>query len=301
MNGEAPRRKPFAGSLASLGGDILVLSKPRITAMVLVMTLVGYMLAPTWQVEGWAFAVLLLAGTLLLGGGVSALNQYLERDVDRLMARTRDRPLPAGRLAPRAVFWGGMAASLAGVAVLALGANLLAGGIALMVAVTYVLCYTPLKRHTGLNTLVGAVPGALPPVLGWVAARGRLELEALALFIILFVWQLPHFLAIAWLYREDYALARMPMLTVTDPDGGQVRRQVVLYSAVLVPVSLYPAMIGMAGPIYFYGALALSVWFLLGALAMAWRTNDGSARTLLRISVVYLPLLFGLMIYDKSA
>ncbi len=172
--------------------------------------------------------------------------------------------------------------------------------IALTILVTYLLCYTPLKTRTGLNTLVGAIPGALPPVLGWVAAEGRLAAEALALFMIMFVWQLPHFLAIAWLYREDYANARMPMLTVTDPDGGQTARQLILYGAVLVPVSLYPAIIGMAGSAYLYGALGLSLLLLAAAMAMVIQPGQAAARGLLKFSIAYLPLLLGLMLYDKT-
>lgn len=289
----------LGGRLASAGGDILILAKPRITAMVLVATFVGYFLAPAQGIV-WGAAALLLAGTLLLGGGVNTLNQYMERDLDRLMVRTHARPLPSGRIAARKALYGGIAASVAGIALLALGANPLSGLIAFTVLVTYLLCYTPLKTRTGLNTLVGAIPGALPPVLGWVAAEGRLATEALSLFMIMFVWQLPHFLAIAWLYREDYANARMPMLTVTDPDGGQTRRQLVLYSAVLVPVSLYPAIIGMAGSAYFYGALGLSLLFLTAAMAMVIQPGQAAARGLLKYSIAYLPLLFGLMLYDKT-
>lgn len=293
---------PAAGAsgLSSLWSDVLTLGKPRITALVLAATASGYLLAPA-RAGQWPGLLLMLAGTLLLGGGVGALNQYLERDSDRLMRRTRGRPLPSGRLDAQAVLVGGVLASSAGVALLTWSANLLAGLIGVVVAFTYVLCYTPLKRRTGLNTLVGAIPGALPPVLGWAAAMGELGAGAVALFWIMYVWQLPHFLSIAWLYRHDYARAGIPMLTVTDPDGRSTARQLVLYSAVLVPVSLQPTLIGMAGETYFYAALALSGGFLAAALAMVWRPAVWSARGLLRYSVLYLPLLFAFMLWDSPA
>ena len=262
----------LGGRLASAGGDILILAKPRITAMVLVATFVGYFLAPAQGIV-WGAAALLLAGTLLLGGGVNTLNQYMERDLDRLMVRTQARPLPSGRMAARKALYGGMAASVAGIVLLALGANPMSGLIAFTVLVTYLLCYTPLKTRTGLNTLVGAIPGALPPVLGWVAAGGAVGSEALAMFLILFVWQLAHFLSIAYLYREDYRVAGMPMISVFDVSGGAVRRQLVLYTATMIPVSMYPSIIGMAGSTYFYGATILGALFLAAALAMAWAVS----------------------------
>jgi protoheme IX farnesyltransferase len=295
---EAPGRGLVARA-GALWHDILLLSKPRITAMALLVTAFGYLIAPGrpehWDRMGW-----MLLGTLLVGAGGNALNQYLERDTDRLMRRTRARPLPSGRLAARPVLLGGLATAAAGIAILHAGAHPLAAGVALAVVITYVLCYTPLKTRTGLNTLVGAVPGGLPPVLGWAAATGEFAEGTLALFLIMFVWQLPHFLAIAWIYREDYASAALPMLTVIDPDGNRTRRQLVLYSAVLVPVSLYPAMIGMAGPLYFYGALLLSGLFVAASLAMVAHIGPRTARLVLRASLVYLPLLFALMLFDAT-
>lgn len=279
--------------------DVIELTKPRIVAMVLVATAFGFLMAPGHS-EDWGLMLATLAGTLLVGGGGNALNQYLERDTDRLMARTAGRPLPAGRMEARAVLIGGLAASGAGVAILATAATWLAALIAITVVVTYVVCYTPLKARTELNTLVGAVPGALPPVLGWAAATGSLGPGALALFLIMFVWQLPHFFSIAWLYKADYASADLPMLTVIDPDGNRTRRQLVLYGGVMVPVSLYPAVIGLAGPVYFFGALALSGVYFAAALGLVLRSSPATARLLLRVSLIYLPLLFALMLYDSA-
>ena len=184
--------------------------------------------------------------------------------------------------------------------ILALGCLVLAGVVGVLVVVTYLVCYTPLKRYSGLNTLVGAIPGALPPVLGWVAAQGRIGIEAAALFLILFIWQPPHFLAIAYLYRDEYAKAGLSMLPVIDPTGQATRRQLIVYSATLIPISMYPSMIGLTGSVYFYGVMVLSVAFFAAALAMALRMGEGTAKLLFRVSVAYLPLVFSLMIYDSS-
>ncbi len=277
--------------------DLLVLAKVRITVMVMVSTAVGYVLAAGPLLDGWLLAGL-LAATFLLGAGVNALNQYMERKLDGLMARTRNRPLPAGRMRPgTALLLGGLACA-GGLVWLTVGVNLMAGGIGLVVLFTYLLCYTPLKRLSGLNTLVGAIPGALPPVLGWAAGAEELGREALALFLILFVWQLPHFLSIAHLYRDDYASAGMPMLTVVDPSGGLARRQLIVYTATMIPVSMYPSLIGLTAEIYFFGALAMSLVYFAAALRMALRTSQNSARALLRVSVIYLPALYALMIFD---
>lgn len=284
--------RPGSGLLASLW----VLSKPRISGMAVLATAAGYLLA-AGRAPDWPHMAGVVAATVFLAVGNSALNQYMERDTDRLMERTRSRPLPAGRLEPKTVLLLGGGASAIGVAALGLWANPLTAALAVLVFVTYLACYTPLKRVSALNTLVGAVPGALPPVLGWAAATGGLGIEALALFILLFVWQPPHFLAIAYLHREDYRRAKMAMLTLGD-QAGVARRQMVIYSATLVPVSLYPATIGMAGETYFYGALILGLAFLAAALVMVFKTGPGTARFMLKTSVIYLPLVFALLIYD---
>jgi protoheme IX farnesyltransferase len=277
--------------------DALTMSKPGITGMVLLATAFGYLVGRHAEAD-WMHLGLVLLGTLLLGAGGNMLNQYLERDVDALMNRTRNRPLPAGRVRPVVALAGGVVLGLGGIAELAVVANLASAAFALLVLVSYVMFYTPLKRISGLNTLVGAIPGAIPPVLGWVAADRPLGPPALALFLILYVWQLPHFLAIAWLYRRDYAAAGMPMLTVTDATGRRARAMVVLYSLLLVPVTLYPSVIGIAGPVYFFGALAVSGLFLCAAALMGVRPSDATARILFRASLFFLPLVFALMLYD---
>ena len=289
---EAPRRP---GVLS----DLTTLAKPRITVMATGATVIGYLLGwvGVWDPVHLAGVVVF---TLFLGGGASALNQYVERDSDRLMQRTRERPLPTRRFRPGWVLVGGTGAALVGVAGLAVWANALAGVVAATVAGTYVLAYTPLKRITGLNTIVGAVPGALPPVLGWAAARGSLGPEALALFLILFVWQHPHFLSIAWLYREDYAAAGMPMLTTADPDSRIARRQMFVYGVTLIPVSLYPTIIGMAGEAYFFTSLALGLVFLATVVAMILRPTRVTALLVLKVSIVDLPAVLGVLLYDAT-
>lgn len=283
----------------SLLRDLLALSKPRVTFMVLVATVLGYVLASHGFVD-WIHLAGVLLGTLMVDWGIMAVNQYMERDIDKLMKRTKDRPLPSGRMKPGNVLALGICVSAAGIVVLALWANLLTSLLGLMVVVTYVLCYTPLKRVSGINTLVGAVPGALPPVLGWAAVHGSIGKEALALFLILFIWQPPHFLSIAYLYRKEYALAGLSMLPVVDPSGQVTRRQLIVYSATLIPISMYPSMIGMMGTVYFFGSLLLSTVFFAAALIMALRTDEGTAKVMLKVSVFYLPILFALMIYDAT-
>ena len=288
-----------ASAVPSRLADILQLGKPRITTLVLVSTALGFALGGSGPFQWLRFAAL-MAGTALVAWGINAINQYMERDIDALMPRTRNRPLPAHRLPPQPVLVGGIVGTLTGLAILALWLNGLAFWIGVTVAVTYVLIYTPLKRVSALNTLVGAVPGALPAPLGWAAASGSLGQEALALFLIMFVWQLPHFLPIAWLYRDDYRRARLVMITVDDATGGSTRRQLVLYTATLVAISLYPAMIGMAGTTYFVGAIVLGLAFFAAAVAMALKVSDERARMVLKVSVLYLPLLLALLAFDAT-
>jgi protoheme IX farnesyltransferase len=214
------------------------------------------------------------------------------------MVRTRNRPLPAGRMRPRTVLLAGLLGGGIGIAGLAAVANLLTAAVGLVVIVTYVAFYTPLKRISAINTLVGAVPGALPPVLGWAAASGELSLGALALFLIQYVWQPPHVLAIAWRHRVDYAAAGMPMLGATDASVASMRRQLLIYCAVLIPLSTYPARIGIAGDVYFWGALAVSGGFFLCGLAMAIRPSERTAKLVFKSSLFYLPALFVLLLHD---
>ena len=279
--------------------DYLVLTKVRITALVLVTTAAGFLLAsgPTLGVGLLAWTLL---GTGLAASGAAALNQVIEREADGRMRRTANRPLPAGRMSPRHGLWVGVGLSAIGVGLLAGFVNGITALLALTTVLLYVAVYTPLKRMTPLNTMIGAIPGAIPPVMGWTAVTGELGLPAWVLFAILFLWQLPHFLAIAWIFRDDYRRGGFPMLPVIDPDGEATGRQVALYCAALVPVSLIPTLLGLAGPVYFFGALVLGLGFLAAGLAMAVHRRKREARRVLLASVTYLPLLLALLVVDRS-
>jgi protoheme IX farnesyltransferase len=278
-------------------GVFLELTKPRITALVLVTAAVGYAVGAGRGLDPLAF-IALLAGTAMVAGGASALNQYSEREADARMERTRRRPLPSGRVAPGEALAFGLAVSIGGMIVLATINPLTAllGAIALT---SYVLLYTPLKRITSLCTVVGAFPGAIPPLMGWAAARGSLSGGAWALFGILFLWQLPHFLAIGWMYREDYARGGFPMLTVLDPDGASTGRQMMLYSAALVPVTLLAGALASAGAGYLWGALALGILFFAGSARFFLQRSLAAARLLFLVSILYLPIVLGLMVFDR--
>jgi protoheme IX farnesyltransferase len=275
--------------------DFVGLTKPRITTLVLVTAAVGYVLGGRF--DALAF-FLFLAGTGLLCGGASALNQYAERDADARMVRTSRRPIPAGRVAPGEALAFGVAISLAGLVLLS-AVNLLTLALGAVSLLSYVLLYTPLKRVTSLCTVVGAVPGALPPLMGWAAARGSLGPAGWGLFAILFLWQLPHFLAIGWLYRDDYARGGFPMLAVTDPDGAATGRQMVLYTAALLPVTLAAGLLVSAGSGYLWGAVLLGFAFLACAVLFLWTRTAGAARRLFFLSVLYLPALLGLMVFNR--
>jgi len=277
--------------------DFFELTKPRITFLVLVTTAVGYAVGLSSGFDLAAFAAL-LAGTALVSGGASALNQYWEREADARMRRTSARPIPSGRVAPGDALAFGLVISAAGFALLATvnGLTYFLGVIALA---TYVLAYTPLKRVTSLCTVVGAIPGAIPPMMGWAAARGGLDAGAWGLFSLLFLWQLPHFLAIGWMFREDYERAGFPMLTVLDRDGGSTARQAVLSCAALLPVTVLAGALVSAGMLYLIGVLALGGLFLGGALRFALRKSRESARGLFLISILYLPALLALMVFDR--
>jgi protoheme IX farnesyltransferase len=270
--------------------DWLELAKPRITAMVAFTALVGFVTAspaPPWT----PVLAAALLGTALVAAGASVLNQVYERETDALMLRTQSRPIPSGRIRPAPATAFGTLLTVAGLVLLLLGCGLLAAAVALGTWVSYLFAYTPLKRRTPLATLVGAVPGALPPVIGWAAARGRLDAGAFILFAILFLWQIPHFLAIAWLYRDDYARAGLPMLPVLDREGSFTARQAVLHSLALLLVSLAPAAAGLAGGGYAGGALLLGVALTLCALRLARARDLVAARGLFLASLVYLPAL----------
>jgi protoheme IX farnesyltransferase len=242
-----------------------------------------------------------VAGTAFVAGGAAVLNQVYERGTDALMRRTRLRPLPDGRISPGDARIFGIALSFLGIALLATLANLLAAGLALLTLAIYLAVYTPMKRRSPLSTLVGAIPGALPPLIGWAASHGRIDAGGASLFAIVFLWQIPHFMAIAWLYRDDYGAAGFPMLPVIEPDGRRAGRHAFLYAAALIPLSLMPTVTGVSGPAYFGVAAVLSVALAALAARFAARRTDGSARALFYASITYLPLLWIAMIADKAA
>jgi heme o synthase len=285
---------PFVSARAS---DFLELTKPRLNLLVVLTTLAGYYLGA----DGFNPSLLAstVIGTGLVAGGAAAFNEILERRTDGLMRRTRSRPLPDGRMRVATAVWFAFAISVGGLALLTVGANRLAAGVAAATLLSYALIYTPLKAKTSLSTLVGGVPGALPPMIGWAAATGTLSIEAWVLFAIVFLWQMPHFLAIAWLCREDYARAGLPMLPVVEPDGRSTAHQVVLYASVLVPVSLAPTLVGLAGRVYFGGALVLGLAFLAFGIRFALQRTNDNARRLFLGSITYLPLLWGLMLGNR--
>ena len=241
-----------------------------------------------------------IAGTALVSGGSLAMNQIYERDTDRLMERTRLRPMPDGRLGTLEAGVYAMALTLTGLLALAVGNNALAMLVALVTSLTYVLVYTPLKRRTSLATVIGAIPGALPPMIGWAAATNELPREAWLLFAIVFLWQMPHFLAIAWLYREDYARAGFPLLPVTEPDGRSTGRAVLAYGAALLPVSLVPTLVGLTTSAYFAGAFVLGAAYLLLGAQFALRRRRVDAMRLFIGSIIYLPLVWSLMILTRA-
>ena len=283
---------------ASAAADLAELVKARLSLLTLATAMAGFALGvkDTWD---WLLLAATLGGTTLCAGGAAALNQWWEREHDGRMKRTRQRPLPAGRMASSDALVAGLALSLSGVLCLALFANLLSAALAAATIVFYILIYTPLKRVTTLNTIIGAVPGALPPLIGWTAARGSIDAEGLTLFAILFLWQMPHFLAIAWLYREDYAQAGFKMLSEGDESGAVTGRQAVVYSLALLVVSLLPSVFFGYSAVYFYGALGLGVGFTALAGRFAANGSVPAARALFLGSIAYLPLLLGLMVLAR--
>jgi protoheme IX farnesyltransferase len=290
---------PMVRARRRVVADLVTLTKPRVVVMILVTTVVGYYVGLAGEPD-YARLVHLLIGTALAAGGTLALNMYWERDVDGLMDRTRLRPLPDGRLSPLEALLFGTATTAAGLVYLAACVNLAAAVVTAATFALYLFAYTPLKVRTPLCTLVGAVPGALPPVTGWVAARGELGVGAWVLFGILFLWQLPHTLAIGRLYREDYARAGVRLLPVIDAQGSSTERQIMTGCLALLAVSLLPTLVGLAGGVYFAGALALGVAF---AALGAWQAavpSLGGARRVLYASLLYLPALLALLAFDKA-
>jgi protoheme IX farnesyltransferase len=274
------------------------LTKPRITFLIALTSAAGFALASRGSINYIALTSALF-GIALLSSGIATLNQYLERDLDALMRRTAGRPLPSGKLlAWEALAFGVGLTALAEVYLLVV-VNPLSALLGLTVIAGYLFGYTPLKTRTSLSTLVGAFPGAVPPLIGWTAARGELSIEGWVLFAILFLWQFPHFLAIAWMYREDYSRAGILMLPVVEPDGRVTAQQIVVYTLMLIPVSLLPTMLGMSGKVYLYGAIVLGLAFLYSSVRAAFSLSRQQARRLLLASVLYLPLLFILMVLDR--
>jgi protoheme IX farnesyltransferase len=280
--------------------DFYELTKPRMNFLVVCTTAVGYYMAPHAGSGGhWVTLLHAILGTALTAASASILNQLVERDYDALMPRTRNRPLPGGRIAPAEALAAGVACGVLGVAYLALFVNVLTALLGAFTLASYVWVYTPMKRTSSLNTVVGAVPGAIPPMMGWTAATAAMGPEPLALFGILFLWQMPHFLAIAILYKRDYAAGGFKMLPVVDPPLRMTSRMIVLYGLALVPASLTPVAVGMAGAVYLTGAVLMSLAFLSYCISCAVSKERIDARKLFFASIVYLPLLFAVLMIDK--
>jgi heme o synthase len=276
----------------------LDLTKPRITFLIVLTAAAGFCLGAKGRLDYLQFTHAML-GIALLSSGIATLNQYMERELDALMRRTMTRPLPSGKLVPLEAFVFGSALTMIAEVYLLLLVNPLTALFGLFVIAGYLCMYTPLKTRTTLSTAVGAFPGALPPLMGWTAASGEVTTGAWVLFAILFLWQFPHFLAIAWMYREDYGRAGIRMLPVVEPEGRVTGQQIVVYTLMLLPVSLLPTLLGISGRVYFYGAIVLGLLFLFSSISAALSKTRQQARRLLLASVLYLPLLFGLMVLNQ--
>jgi protoheme IX farnesyltransferase len=278
--------------------DFFELTKPRIVLMVLITAFVGYY-AGSGRIPDYLQLLQMLLGTALAAGGTLTLNQFIEREIDAKMERTRRRPLPDGRVQPQDALWFGVSLTLLGLGYLAAAVNLLSAVVAAAITLSYLLIYTPMKRASSLCVPVGAIPGALPPVIGWVAARGELSVDAWVLFAIMFLWQIPHTLAIAYLYREDFAKAGIQFLPVIEPDGDSTNRQILIHCAALLVVSLLPTLIGLAGPSYFVVAFLLGAGFLASGVRLVLTPTRTGARRLLFASLIYLPVLLLVMALDR--
>ena len=283
---------------ASRPALFLALTKPDVSFLVVMTTAAGYALGTEGPLD-WLRMAHTVFGTTLIAAGTSALNHYIERDTDALMRRTASRPLPSGQLHPREALRFGASLLITGTLYLALASNALATLLGILTSAAYLCAYTPLKRRTTLATLVGAFPGAVPPLIGWAAARGTITVEAWILYAVLFLWQFPHFDAISWVYREDYRRAGIRMLPVVDHEGKRTFREILLTSVLLVPVSLLPAVTGIAGARYFFGALVLGIMLVEVCLWAAAAKSNVRAQWLMHATVLHLPLLLGLLIYDK--
>jgi protoheme IX farnesyltransferase len=280
--------------------DYIALTKPRITWLILMSTGVGYFFGAR---GGWHWLTLLhtIIGTGLIASGTAALNQWYERAADAKMKRTQDRPLPAGRISANKALIFAILISVAGFLELFVAVNALTGWLGLFTLLSYLFIYTPLKQRSPHSTTIGAIPGAMPPLIGFAAASGTLTWDAWILFAILFFWQFPHFYAIAWMYREDYERAGIRMLPVVEPDGESTARRILVYSLILIPISLVPKFLSMTGNLYLAGALALGLLFLYAGVRVSFDRTRQQARRVLLASVIYLPVLYGLMLLDRPA
>jgi protoheme IX farnesyltransferase len=274
------------------------LTKPRIAILLVLTSAAGFYLASKGPLDVPLFANTLVAITLL-AFGVATLNQVWEQDLDELMPRTARRPLPTGRITSMEAFFFGIAQCVIAEVYLAFAVNVLTAFLGLLVIVGYVLVYTPLKTRTSASTAIGALPGALPPLMGWTAAANHISIDAWALFAMQFLWQFPHFMAIAWIFRHEYANAGIKMLPALEPDGKITARQIVLFSLMLLPTSLAPYFFGLCGMIFLIGAVILGLWMLYASIAAARAKTDAANKRLLLVTVIYLPLLFILMVADK--
>jgi protoheme IX farnesyltransferase len=300
MKANVTTANPSNAQDRGLGAVLSDLFKARLTSLVLLTTLVGYYCGRQHHALDGLLLIHTLLGTALLACGAAALNQYMEREWDRKMRRTASRPLPAGELQPLTVLFLGVCVSSFGMIWLSLLVNSITGFLGALTLGSYLFVYTPLKRITSLNTLVGAIPGALPPLMGWTAAYGEVTIGGWSLFAILLFWQLPHFLAIAWMYRDEYAAAGYVMLPSVDPCGEKTARQAVCHAFGLLPVRLAPFVFRLAGELYLFGALILGMAFLWSAIQFSRGLDRASARKLFLMSILYLPLLLGLLVFDRK-
>jgi len=287
-------------TLVDRANAYVALTKPDVSFLVLITTAAGYYMGARGPVD-WLNLVHTVFGTMLIAGGTAALNHYIERDSDRHMRRTASRPLPSGVLAPAEALWFGVALAISGALDLAVVGGWLASLLGIATCLSYLFAYTPLKKRSVWATFVGAFPGAVPPMIGWAAATGHLDGGAWLLFLILFFWQFPHFNAIAWMYREDYARAGIRMLSVGDTDGSRTFRQILISSAMLVVISLLPSVLRMAGVRYFFGALVVSTALVEVCIWAARSKSNSRAKWLMHATVLHIPLLLALMAYDKIA
>lgn len=282
-----------------LTSSYIDLMKPNILIMVLITTILGYYLGSDGKIV-WNHIIWMLIGTSLSAGGAGVLNQYLEREQDKIMDRTCKRPIPSGIISPQNALIFGIITVISGTIILVVKTNILTGFLSLLTAFMYVLIYTPMKKITWLNTSLGSIPGALPPIGGWTAASNSIDSGAWVLFAILYLWQHPHFFAIAWMCKEDYRKAGFKMLPVIEPNGRRTIRQIFWHLSLLFPISLLPVLIGMNGIIYLIGALIITLYYFLSALPMIYNKSYKNASRILRASVLYLPAMMIIIIIDKG-